>query len=121
MAEVARANKVPFVDLFRPTRTLYATVKTPLTINGVHLTTDGNRRLAEIIDAALFPGKPAGNRDAKSLTTLRKAVQDKNFTWFQRYRTTDGYSIYGGRADAAVRGRAEQFRGGRSARWKSST
>ena len=24
---------------------------------------------------------------------------DKNFNWFNRYRTVDGYSIYGGRAD----------------------
>ena len=30
---------------------------------------------------------------------LRQAVLDKNFHWFNRYRTTDGYSIYGGRAD----------------------
>src|SRR5581483_3058053 len=27
------------------------------------------------------------------------AVLDKNFTWFNRYRTVDGYSIFGGRAD----------------------
>ncbi|MCH5373161.1 MAG: dehydrogenase, partial [Planctomycetes bacterium] len=29
---------------------------------------------------------------------LRQAVLDKNFYWFHRYRTTDGYSIYGGRS-----------------------
>ena len=29
---------------------------------------------------------------------IRQAVKDKNFYWFNRYRTVDGYSIYGGRA-----------------------
>ncbi len=30
---------------------------------------------------------------------IRQAVLDKNFYWFNRYRTVDGYSIFGGRAD----------------------
>ena len=37
--------------------------------------------------------------EAKALATLRAAVKDKNFHWYNRYRTTDGFSIYGGRAD----------------------
>ena len=37
MAEVARANNVPFVDLFHATRDLYAKSTRPLTINGIHL------------------------------------------------------------------------------------
>jgi hypothetical protein len=32
------------------------------------------------------------------LARIRPAVQDKAFHWFQRYRVTDGYSVYGGRA-----------------------
>lgn len=97
MAEVARANKVLFVDLFRPTRDLYAKEAQALTINGVHLNDRGHERLAAIIDRALFP-TPI-NRNPQQLAKLREAVKDRNFTWFQRYRTTDGYSIYGGRAD----------------------
>jgi putative heme-binding domain-containing protein len=99
MAQVAKAHKVPFVDLFRPTRALYAKSNKPLTINGIHLTSEGNRAVAAIIDEALFPGKPAGDRGEKGLAALRKAVREKNYYWFQRYRTVDGYSIYGGRAD----------------------
>jgi putative heme-binding domain-containing protein len=98
MAEVAKAHKVPFVDLFRPTKELYGGGKGPFTINGVHLNERGNQEVAKIIDAH-FAGKPAGRRDAKSLERLRRAVVEKNFYWFQRYRTVDGYSIYGGRAD----------------------
>ncbi|MCS6850959.1 MAG: GDSL-type esterase/lipase family protein [Gemmataceae bacterium] len=97
MAEVARAHEVVFVDLFTPTRELYRRASRPLTINGIHLTEEGNRRLAEIIDRALFGPAPA--YDPARLERIRQAVLDKNFHWFQRYRTTDGYSIYGGRAD----------------------
>ena len=58
MSQVAAARGVRFVDLFAPTRSLYATVKTPLTIDGVHLNEEGNRRLAEIIDRDLFGAPP---------------------------------------------------------------
>ncbi len=98
MAEVAKANDVPFVDLFTPSQQLYAKAAQPLTINGIHLSEDGNRQLAPVLAEALF-GKAAGPIDWAALEPLRKAVLDKNFHWFHRYRTTDGYSTYGGRAD----------------------
>jgi len=108
MADVARANGVLFVDLFGPTRVAYERDERPWTINGVHLNEHGNRRLAEIIDAALFDGA-APRRTERELETLRQAVLAKNFTWFNRYRTTDGYSIYGGRADLRfVRGQTNR-------------
>jgi putative heme-binding domain-containing protein len=97
MAELAKANGVPFVDLFGPTAKLYAASPRPLTINGVHLTEEGNRKLAEAVEQALFGAAPA--RETAALERLRQAVLDKNFNWFHRYRTTDGYSTYGGRAD----------------------
>ena len=70
--------------------------KAPLTMQGVHLNAEGNRRIAEVIDRALFgaPQKPA----EPYLTRLRQAVVDKNLHWFHRYRVTDGYSTYGDRA-----------------------
>ena len=52
--------------------------------------------VARIIDAALFPKEI--QRDPKKLEKLRQAVLDKNFYWFNRYRTLDGYNVYGGRA-----------------------
>jgi putative heme-binding domain-containing protein len=98
MAEVARQNDVAFVDLFAPTLELYQKSGRPLTINGVHLNESGDRQLALILDRALFGGRGPGP-DFERLETLRQAVVDKNFCWFERYRTTDGYSIFGGRAD----------------------
>src|SRR5262249_46567544 len=82
---------------FRATRTYYGESNQPLTINGVHLNEAGNKLLAQIIDRALFGGGPV--RETADLEKLRQAVRDKNFYWFNRYRTVDGYSIYGGRAD----------------------
>jgi putative heme-binding domain-containing protein len=99
MREVAAAHRVHFIDIFTPTRAAYAKATKPWTINGVHLTEAGNRQLAEIIDAHLFPPKgPYSPPEESVLARIRPAVQDKAFHWFQRYRVTDGYSIYGGRA-----------------------
>jgi putative heme-binding domain-containing protein len=96
MAEVARANHVPFVDLYQPTRELYEKAAKPLTINGVHLTPDGDKAVAQVIDKALFgaphPASP------QTLEKLRQAVLDKDFYFFNRYRTVDGYNVYGGRS-----------------------
>jgi putative heme-binding domain-containing protein len=97
MAQVARANGVAFVDLFGPTRELYSKSEPPLSINGLHLTEHGDRLLADVIDRALFGEAPA--IDAAKLEKIRGAVLEKNLHWFNRYRTTDGYSIHGGRAD----------------------
>lgn len=96
MAEAARERGAGFVDLFTPSRELYAAADSPLTINGVHLNVEGNRRIAQVIDRALFGDTPA--HEESYLNRLRRAVLDKSFHWFHRYRVTDGYSTYGDRA-----------------------
>jgi putative heme-binding domain-containing protein len=96
MAEVAKTAGVPFVDLFHVTKTNYETAAKPLTINGVHLNEEGNRLVAGIIDYQLFG--PAKRYDPAELEKLRRAVLDKNFYWFHRYRVVDGFNVYGGRA-----------------------
>ena len=53
---------------------------------------------AEVIVKALFPQEPNPPVDARTRERIRQAVLDKNFYWFHRYRTTDGYSTYGDRA-----------------------
>jgi putative heme-binding domain-containing protein len=98
MADVARADGVPFVDLLKPTRELYARAKKPLTINGIHMTEQGDEELARVIERALFAGEPELKRAPQALEKLRQAVLDKDFTWFNRYRTVDGYNVFGGRS-----------------------
>ncbi|MEW6303283.1 MAG: PVC-type heme-binding CxxCH protein, partial [Verrucomicrobiota bacterium] len=96
MAEVAKANNVVFVDLFTPSQDLYAKAKQPLTINGVHLNERGDEQLAAVIEKGLFGDAPS--RNGKMMAALNKAVRDKSFYWYNRYRVTDGYSTYGDRA-----------------------
>ena len=99
MAEVAKATQVEFIDLYRPSLDLYAKAVEPLTINGIHLTSKGNELIANEIDRATFKSTPIPKRETAALDKVRRAAAERNFYWFNRYRTTDGYSIYGGRAD----------------------
>jgi putative heme-binding domain-containing protein len=96
MAEVAKAQGVQFVDLFAISQKLYAEAKKPLTFNGIHLTMEGYQALAPQMYAALL-GSPAPTLDEKS-EKLVSAVQDSNAEWFSRYRTVDGFNVYGGRS-----------------------
>ncbi len=97
MSDVAAARGVRFVDLFAPTKALYAQAASPLTVDGVHLNEQGNHRVAEIIDRELFGVPPHAYAD-RYLSALQRIVADKNQQWFNRYRTTDGFATFGDRA-----------------------
>ena len=102
MGEVAQANGVGFIDLFAITKAafeaeLHSSRPSTWTFNGLHLTDSGNGRLAYQILSKLTPGQTWPDRAI--VDKIHVAVLDKNFTWFNRYRTVDGYSIFGGRAD----------------------
>ncbi len=99
MSDLAKAHGVPFVDLFHSTLGFSDRLNWPLTFNGIHLTDYGNGRVAQIIDHILFHREPKPDLDHATYMKLREAVRDKNLHWFHRYRTVDGYSIFGGRAD----------------------
>lgn len=103
MAEVAGEKEVPFVDLYTPSRDLYASAKAPLTINGIHLTEDGDRQLAPVQFRALFGIDPPSMDDALS-QRIRAAVLDKNLEWHHRYRTVDQYNIFGDRSRISYAG-----------------
>ena len=66
MAEIAKANGIPFVDLFAPSQQLYSQAKEPLTINGVHLTDDGYRALAPALFQGLVGEAPSRATDVGS-------------------------------------------------------
>jgi azurin/glucose/arabinose dehydrogenase len=96
MAEVAKANRVPFVDLFRPSLTLFEKTATPLSINGIHLTEAGDKALAPIQFKAVFGTDPTSTEDP-AVAKIRTAILEKNKQWHGRYRTVDQYNIYGSR------------------------
>ncbi len=102
MADLARdRNDVIFVDLFSLSQEIFAEAAKngePLTINGVHLNAKGDAKLAEKIHARLFgEAAPA----PANLAALQAAVNAKNTMWHSRYRTVDGYNIYGDRSKIA--------------------
>lgn len=94
--EVAAATDADFVDLFVLSQQAYAAAKEPLTHNGWQLTDAGDAALAPLIFQALT-GEAAPTPDG-NMEKLRAAIAEKNRQWHLRYRTVDGYNIYGGRS-----------------------
>ena len=92
----AKQVGVQFIDLFNPTLKLFEQSKIPLTINGAHLNEEGNRLLGEIIAKALLKKDISAS---PSLRKLKQAIHQKNWTWHNRYRATDGNDIWGGRSN----------------------
>ncbi len=98
--QVAKENGVPFVDAFNPSLELSASLKKAgrsLTIDGFLTSDDGDRALAPVLFEGLIGEKPP----AGDMEKLRAAVNEKNWQWHQRYRTVDGYNVYGGRSALA--------------------
>lgn len=97
LEDVAREKGVTFVDLFHASRRLYDNLDQPLTINGVHLSDEGNRQIARVIAEDLLGSSPSA--DDGQLERLREAVLDKNWHWFNRYRATSGNDVWGSRSE----------------------
>ncbi len=96
MNEVASAAGVTLVNLFEPTQKAYEAEKEPLTLNGLLQNQIGDKAIA----AAAF--KALTGKDAPAVSEkLREAIVNKNWEWYQRYRTVDGYNVYGGRSGLA--------------------
>jgi len=95
--EVATQTPVPFVDLFTPSLNLYRSASKRLTSDGVHLNENGHRQIGEVILKAVCASAKSPPSDVQ-LEKLRAAVMNKDFYWYNRYRTVDGYNVYGGRS-----------------------
>ncbi len=94
----AKEAGVAFVDLYHPSLELFKAAKAPLTINGVHLTDEGDRQLAEVIAKALL-GKQVSS--SPSMDSLREAVVEKSTKWYHRYHASDGNDVWGSRSTLA--------------------
>ncbi len=99
-AKVAEEVGVSFVDLFQPTKALFEDPDKaqPLTLNGIHLTAEGNRHLAGIIAKALLKRESLASKEDPTLQKIKAAVMDKNWYWHNRYRATSGNDIWGSRS-----------------------
>ena len=71
-----------------------------LTINGVHFHEAGESRLAKEIYPSLF-GENAPAVETPEAAKVRALVNEKSAMWHSRYRSVDGYNIYGDRSKIA--------------------
>jgi len=95
MRRVAKDRGVAFVDLFSPTKKLFASRKTDYTINGFALNDEGYRKVATILVKEIYgAGEERGraNRDV-----VHAAVEEKEWFWRNDYRILNGVHVYGRR------------------------
>ncbi len=102
MKEIAKTNGIPCIDLESISDGVFSARRLEakrgsLTINGVHLNEKGYAALAPAMYEGIL-GSRAPSMKGKTFNELLAAVNAKNETWFGRYRTVDGYNVYGGRS-----------------------
>lgn len=98
MKEVAKSVKIPFIDLYNPTKN--GLVKGgPATINGIHLNDDGYRAVSEILAASL--ALPVSKWEP-GLADLKRLTDQKNQQFFYLYRAVNSEYIVGRRKEPWV-------------------
>ena len=98
VAEVARKNSLPFVDLFSPFETVFSkSGRARYTIHGCHLTEAGDKLIATMLDNALFGSKNPARLGSPKFDQLRAAINDKSWVHLNDYRMLNGWYVYGGR------------------------
>ena len=100
MQRIAGEQKIRFIDLFAPSKKLFAESSVPLTQNGLHLNTAGNRAVAKILAARLAEKPKVDGVDEKApgFDALRKLVSRKAYEVAMAYKPANGIHYYGLRA-----------------------
>ena len=96
LVQTARERGLLHLDAWTAMQMAYAESDEPLTIDGVHLNERGNRALGRFLAGELTEKR--GFELPENLGLVRDTVLGKNLLWFNRYRATDGYNVYGGRS-----------------------
>ncbi len=95
MKTVAGKNGLTFIDLFTPTKELYATTDEPFTTGGFIPTEAGYEQLAAILAKGLY-GDQARQSKADP-DTVHAAVKDKDWFWNNDYHILNGVHTHGQR------------------------
>ena len=95
MEKVAKQNGLTFVDLFNPTKALYAKAKLPMTTGGFVPTEEGYKVVGELLADGVF-GKQAKVSTANP-DLLREAVKQKDWFWNNDYNLLNGVHSHGQR------------------------
>lgn len=95
MERVAKTHGLTFIDLFTPTRALYAKAQQPFTANGFVPTEEGYKQLAEILATSLYGHQ---SRDSKAdAEKVHAAVAQKDWFWANDYNILNGVHTHGRR------------------------
>ena len=92
MKQVAAEQKVGFADVYGEMDSAMISPGSDLTINGVHLTQEGDRLFSELVFRRLFGVDPPAPR-----SELVRAIVDKNQQFFRRFRPLNTFYYTGGR------------------------
>ncbi|MCA9227940.1 MAG: hypothetical protein KDA47_20105, partial [Planctomycetales bacterium] len=95
MREVASTHHIGFADVYTATEQAMRSPGTDLTINGIHLTQQGDRLFSETLFQQIFQQQPPEINDS-----LRQAITDKNREYFRRFRPLNTFYYTGGRNQA---------------------
>ena len=116
---MTKTNNCFFVDLYTPSLALYAKPPSPLTIEGAHLQRHArSTRCRTRRENALRRCETRWK--SCPIEKVRAAVLDKDFYWFNHYRTVDGYNVYGRRSQLKYVDDVQDIRMSFSAIWRTS-
>ena len=92
---VAKKNGLTFIDLFSPTKALYAKSEKPLTTGGFVPNDEGYQQIAEILATGLYGHQ---SRESKADPALvNAAVKAKDYFWNNDYNLINGVHTHGQR------------------------
>jgi hypothetical protein len=94
---VAKKHGLTYLDLFTPTRTLYAQTAQPLTTGGFVPNEEGYQRLAEILASGIYGHQSRSSQADPQM--LHAAVQQKDWFWNNDFNLVNGVHTHGQRYD----------------------
>jgi mono/diheme cytochrome c family protein/glucose/arabinose dehydrogenase len=92
---VAKKNGLTFIDLFSPTKALYAQAKQPLTTGGFIPNEAGYQQIAEILATGMFGHQSRVSKADPVL--MNAAVKEKDWFWNNDYNLLNGVHSHGQR------------------------
>ena len=92
--KIAEQNKVPFIDVFKPTKKWFESGQ-QLTIDGCQLNDLGYRQFAQLLINQIFGQAKNINETHRSL--VHKAVLEKNWFWQDDFKSPNGVHVFGRR------------------------
>lgn len=95
MKEVSVANKVPFIDVFQPSKNWFMDKNADLTVDGSQLNEEGYKKFAKHLADELTGNKAVSSQSRR--VAVNEAVNEKNFYWHHDYKMPNGVHVFGRR------------------------